>query len=80
MLWCGSRFRLIGRAVQARGYKKISYFEAPEDTRQTTTADRWLRTGDLGTLDDSGYLRVPGRLKDMVIRGGDHPNLRRRDE
>ena len=59
--------------IQARGYQTmIGYFDAPEDTRQPITADGWLRTGDLGTLDERGYLRVTGRLKDMIIRGGEN--------
>ena len=59
--------------IQARGYQTmIGHFDAPEDTRQPITADGWLRTGDLGTLDERGYLRVTGRLKDMIIRGGEN--------
>lgn len=59
--------------IQVRGYQTmIGYFDAPEDTRQAVTADGWLRTGDLGTLDERGYLRVTGRLKDMIIRGGEN--------
>lgn len=59
--------------IQVRGYQTmIGYFDAPEDTRQAVTSDGWLRTGDLGTLDERGYLRVTGRLKDMIIRGGEN--------
>ncbi|MEH2533475.1 acyl-CoA synthetase (AMP-forming)/AMP-acid ligase II [Bradyrhizobium sp. AZCC 1588] len=59
--------------IQVRGYQTmIGYFDAPEDTRQAITADGWLRTGDLGTLDERGHLRVTGRLKDMIIRGGEN--------
>jgi fatty-acyl-CoA synthase/long-chain acyl-CoA synthetase len=59
--------------IQVRGYQTmIGYFDAPEDTRQAVTADGWLRTGDLGRLDERGYLRVTGRLKDMIIRGGEN--------
>lgn len=59
--------------IQVRGYQTmIGYFDAPEDTRQAVTADGWLRTGDLGTLDERGYVRVTGRLKDMIIRGGEN--------
>ncbi|MHC4042979.1 AMP-binding protein [Bradyrhizobium sp. 23AC] len=69
------RLRPIGTEgeIQARGYQTmIGYFDAPEDTRQAITTDGWLRTGDLGTLDERGYLRVTGRLKDMIIRGGEN--------
>lgn len=59
--------------IQVRGYQTmIGYFDAPEDTRQTITHDGCLRTGDLGTLDERGYMRVAGRLKDMIIRGGEN--------
>ncbi|WP_253610032.1 MULTISPECIES: AMP-binding protein [unclassified Bradyrhizobium] len=69
------RVRPIGSEgeIQVRGYQTmIGYFEAPEDTRQAIATDGWLRTGDLGTLDERGYLRVTGRLKDMIIRGGEN--------
>ncbi|QOZ77709.1 long-chain fatty acid--CoA ligase [Bradyrhizobium sp. CCBAU 53351] len=69
------RVRPIGveGEIQARGYQTmIGYFDAAEDTRQAITTDGWLRTGDLGTLDERGYLRVTGRLKDMIIRGGEN--------
>jgi len=59
--------------IQARGYQTmLGYFDQPEETARTLLADGWLRTGDLGTLDERGYLRVTGRLKDMVIRGGEN--------
>jgi fatty-acyl-CoA synthase len=50
----------------------IGYFEMPERTSQTIDAEGWLHTGDLGILDDRGYLQVTGRLKDMIIRGGEN--------
>ncbi|WP_454620871.1 AMP-binding protein [Bradyrhizobium cenepequi] len=59
--------------IQARGYQTmIEYFDDPEETRRTITPDGWLRTGDLGTMDSAGYLQVTGRLKDMIIRGGEN--------
>lgn len=59
--------------IQARGYQcMLEYFDMPEATRQTLTEDGWLRTGDLGVMDDRGYVRVTGRLKDMIIRGGEN--------
>jgi fatty-acyl-CoA synthase len=48
------------------------YFRNPEATRQAIDADGWLRTGDLGSMDELGYLRIQGRLKDMIIRGGEN--------
>lgn len=59
--------------IQARGYQTmLGYFEMPEATAETLTDEGWLRTGDLGIMDDRGYVRVTGRLKDMIIRGGEN--------
>src|SRR4051794_33834146 len=48
------------------------YFDDPEGTARAIDGDGWLHTGDLGSLDGDGYLRVQGRLKDMIIRGGEN--------
>ena len=57
----------------ARGYfTMIEYFDNPEATGETLLPDGWLRTGDLATMDDRGYCRIVGRLKDMIIRGGEN--------
>ena len=57
--------------ICARGYQTMSgYFELPEQTAATIDFDGWLHTGDLGSMDARGYLRITGRLKDMIIRGG----------
>lgn len=59
--------------VQARGYQTmIGYFGQPEATAKTLLADGWLRTGDLGTMDENLYVRITGRLSDMIIRGGEN--------
>jgi fatty-acyl-CoA synthase/long-chain acyl-CoA synthetase len=59
--------------IQARGYQTmLGYFEMDEATARTLTDEGWLRTGDLGTMDDRGYVRITGRLKDMIIRGGEN--------
>ncbi|MFT4102834.1 MAG: AMP-binding protein [Burkholderiaceae bacterium] len=59
--------------IQARGYQvMIEYFDKPQATADTVTPDGWLRTGDLGTMDARGYVKVTGRLKDMIIRGGEN--------
>jgi fatty-acyl-CoA synthase len=50
----------------------IGYFDDPDGTARALDADGWLHTGDLGSLDDDGYVRVQGRLKDMIIRGGEN--------
>ena len=59
--------------ICARGYcLMIGYNDNPEATAAAIDAEGWLRTGDLGTLDDRGYVRVTGRVKDMIIRGGEN--------
>lgn len=57
--------------IWVRGYQAMTgFFGLPEETRKTITEDGWLKMGDLGTMDDRGYLRITGRLKDLIIRGG----------
>lgn len=48
------------------------YFENPEATSDTIDAEGWLHTGDLGSMDEHGYIRVQGRFKDLIIRGGEN--------
>lgn len=48
------------------------YYNNPEETAKALDAAGWLHTGDLGTFDDSGYLRVVGRIKDIIVRGGEN--------
>jgi len=57
----------------ARGFfTMIEYFDNPEATAETLLPDGWLRTGDLATMDNRGYCRIVGRIKDMIIRGGEN--------
>jgi acyl-CoA synthetase (AMP-forming)/AMP-acid ligase II len=59
--------------IRARGYQvMLGYHEMPEATAAAIDADGWLRTGDLATMDERGYLRVTGRLTDLIIRGGEN--------
>jgi fatty-acyl-CoA synthase len=59
--------------VCTRGYSvMLGYWGQPEKTAEVIDAARWMHTGDLGTMDDDGYLRITGRIKDMVIRGGEN--------
>jgi fatty-acyl-CoA synthase len=56
-----------------RGYHvMLGYFENPEGTAAAIDADGWLHTGDLCAMDDRGFCSVEGRLKDMIIRGGEN--------
>jgi fatty-acyl-CoA synthase len=48
------------------------YYNLPEATAKAIDADGWLHTGDLATMDASGYCKITGRLKDMIIRGGEN--------
>ena len=57
----------------ARGYNIMKgYYKMPEATRQAIDEDGWLHTGDLCTVDSEGYYKVVGRIKDMIIRGGEN--------
>jgi fatty-acyl-CoA synthase len=56
-----------------RGYLVMqAYFDNPEASAAAIDADGWLHTGDLATMDERGYCKITGRLKDMVIRGGEN--------
>ena len=59
--------------ICARGYVVMKcYYNNPSATRSTIDADRWNHTGDLGIMDEEGYVRIVGRIKEMVIRGGEN--------
>ncbi len=56
-----------------RGYHVMSrYDNMPEATAETVDEQGWLHSGDIGTMDEDGYVRITGRLKEMVIRGGEN--------
>ncbi len=57
--------------ICVRGYGVMAgYLDDPDATASTIDADGWLHTGDIGTMDDSGYVRITDRKKDMYISGG----------
>jgi acyl-CoA synthetase (AMP-forming)/AMP-acid ligase II len=67
--------------IRYRGPGRLmGYWNNPELTAAATDADGWWRTGDLGKLDEDGYLRVTGRLKDIIIRGGFNISAREVEE
>jgi fatty-acyl-CoA synthase len=56
-----------------RGYSvMLGYWDEPEKTAEAIDAARWMHTGDLATMDEDGYCNIVGRIKDMVIRGGEN--------
>jgi fatty-acyl-CoA synthase len=56
-----------------RGYSvMLGYWEEPDKTAGAIDAARWMHTGDLGVMDSDGYVNITGRIKDMVIRGGEN--------
>jgi len=56
-----------------RGYSvMLGYWNEPEKTAQSIDADGWMHTGDLAVMDDEGYVNIVGRIKDMIIRGGEN--------
>ncbi|MEP1144323.1 MAG: AMP-binding protein [Henriciella sp.] len=59
--------------LRTRGYSvMLGYWNDPERTAESVTSDGWMKTGDLGVIDDEGYGNITGRVKDMVIRGGEN--------
>jgi fatty-acyl-CoA synthase len=56
-----------------RGYcVMLGYWNDEEATAQAIDSGRWMHTGDLATMDDEGYINIVGRIKDLIIRGGDN--------
>jgi fatty-acyl-CoA synthase len=56
-----------------RGYSvMLGYWDEPEKTAEAIDAGRWMHTGDLATMDADGYCNIVGRIKDLVIRGGEN--------
>ncbi|MDE2412145.1 MAG: AMP-binding protein [Sphingomonadales bacterium] len=57
----------------SRGYAvMLGYWDDPEKTAEAIDADGWMHSGDLATMDAKGYVRITGRIKDMIIRGGEN--------
>jgi len=65
---CGEPGELL-----TRGYSvMLGYWDDPEKTADAIDRARWMHTGDLATMDEQGYVKITGRIKDMVIRGGEN--------
>jgi len=65
--------RGVAGELCTRGYSvMLGYWGDEEQTRAAIDAARWMHTGDLAVMDDAGYLNIAGRIKDMVIRGGEN--------
>ena len=59
--------------ICCRGYAVMhSYWDDPENTQATIDRDGWLHSGDIGVMDPQGYVKVVGRIKDLIIRGGEN--------
>jgi fatty-acyl-CoA synthase len=57
----------------ARGYMVMKgYYRMPEETAKVIDGDGWLHTGDLAIMDENGYCKITGRIKQMIIRGGEN--------
>jgi fatty-acyl-CoA synthase len=69
--------KIVGRGERGelctRGYSvMLGYWDEPEKTADVLDRNGWMHTGDLATIDDEGYCNIVGRIKDMVIRGGEN--------
>jgi fatty-acyl-CoA synthase len=69
--------RIVARGesgeFRTRGYLVMSrYWDEPERTAEAIDSAGWMHTGDLATMDEEGYVRIVGRIKDMIIRGGEN--------
>jgi len=66
---------------QTRGYSVMKgYWNDPEKTAQAIDSEGWMHTGDLGVMDSDGYVDITGRIKDLIIRGGENISPREIEE
>lgn len=64
-----------------RGYSvMLGYWDMPEDTAKVLDKNGWMHTGDLAIMDDEGYVKISGRIKDIIIRGGENISPREIEE
>jgi fatty-acyl-CoA synthase len=62
----------VGEICQRSHQQMTHYLDMPDATATTIDADGWLRTGDLGSMDELGFITFRGRLRDVIIRGGEN--------
>ena len=62
----------VGEIVTRSPNNMLGYWNLPEATAQTLSADGWVRTGDAASMDDDGYIYIQDRMKDMIISGGEN--------
>jgi fatty-acyl-CoA synthase len=72
----GTRGEVCGRGFGVM----LGYWDNPEATANAIDAARWMHTGDLGTMDPDGYVNIVGRIKDIIIRGGENISPREVEE
>lgn len=73
--------RGVAGELCTRGYSvMMGYWDDPERTAEVVDTDGWMHTGDLAVMDASGYVRITGRIKDVVVRGGENISPREIEE
>ncbi|MDR3236714.1 MAG: AMP-binding protein [Prevotellaceae bacterium] len=73
--------RGVAGELCTRGYSvMIGYWDNPDDTASIIDRQRWLHSGDVATMDDEGYVKITGRIKDIIIRGGENISPREIEE
>jgi long-chain acyl-CoA synthetase len=78
---CGVEARIVDGEIRLRGpCVMAAYYKSPEQTAAAFDAEGWLRTGDLGRRDADGYYYITGRLKELIIKGGENIAPREIDE
>jgi len=78
---CGVEAKVVEGEIRLRGPNVMAgYYKSPGQTAQAFDADGWMRTGDLGERDADGYYFITGRLKELIIKGGENIAPREIDE
>jgi fatty-acyl-CoA synthase len=73
--------RGVAGEFQTRGYSVMQgYWNDPDKTAEALDAEGWMHTGDLAVMDDDGYVEITGRIKDLIIRGGENVSPREVEE